>query len=90
MFIFFFFAKTSRDVAIMSIKDGARADGARAVVGIPDDVKLNIPVIHKHNKDMPEIQALIEARNNISRLLNLKQQELGRLQCEVRFIILRG
>ena len=30
----------------------------------------------------------IAARNNLSRLLNAKQQELGRLQCEVTYSLL--
>ena len=78
VFIFFFYSKTNRNIAAMSIKDGARA-----VVGLAD-AKLSNTVSRIHTVNTPEIKELIEARNNISRLLNLKQQELGRLQCEVR------
>ena len=35
-----------------------------------------------------ELMEYIRQRNNISRLLNLKQQMVGQMKCEVEFIIL--
>ena len=39
---------------------------------------------HRLEKLLADQQHVIELRNNISRLLNTKQLELARLQCEVR------
>ena len=82
VFVFFFYSKTNRDISNFSIEDNLQA---RSIVK-QTDVK---PVTRINYRDLnvntSEIKEFIEARNNISRLLNLKQQELGRLQCEVRF-----
>lgn len=80
VFVSFLYARTSTNMSIGTSEDNIQARSILKQMDIKP-----VPRINYRNLDIktPEIKEFIEARNNISRLLNLKQQELGRLQCEI-------
>ena len=81
VFVLFFYTRKEPVSSVLLADDIQSRSYARNV-----EMK---PVSHINYKQLNaktlEIQEFIEARNNLSKLLNIKQQELGRLQCEVSY-----
>lgn len=79
VFVLFFYTRKEPVSSVLLADDIQSRSYARNV-----EMK---PVSHINYKQLNaktlEIQEFIEARNNLSKLLNIKQQELGRLQCEL-------